>query len=109
VPKNEEDTHAPPCGMNVPSGPIDPGSIGYPLDAGGGRKGAFLGSIRRRNKGETMTVRTRKKYTAEAVKLVTEQGNNVAETAKRLGVNAGMLGRWKQEQENAPWLPQANF
>jgi len=51
-----------------------------------------------------MTVRTRKKYTAEfkreAVKLVTEQGYKVAETAKRLGVNAGMLGRWKQEQEN---------
>ena len=50
-----------------------------------------------------MTVRTRKKYTAEfkreAVKLVTVRGYMVTEAAKRLGINAGMLGRWKQEQE----------
>jgi transposase len=43
----------------------------------------------------------RKQYTAdfkrEAVALVTEQGYSVAEAAKNLGVNAGLLRRWKTE------------
>jgi len=43
----------------------------------------------------------RKKYTSEfkeeAVKLVTEQGYPISETARNLGINANMLGRWKKE------------
>ncbi len=43
----------------------------------------------------------RKKYTdefkIEAVKLVSEQGYTQAEAANSLGINAGMLGRWKKE------------
>ena len=46
----------------------------------------------------------RKKYTKEfkeeAVKLVTEQGYQIAEAARNLGVNAGTLGRWKREIED---------
>jgi transposase len=42
----------------------------------------------------------RKKYTQEfkeeAVKLVTEQGYQITEAARNLGVNENMLGRWKQ-------------
>lgn len=42
-------------------------------------------------------------YTAEfkheAVRLVTVHGYGVAETARNLGINATMLGRWKREQE----------
>lgn len=44
---------------------------------------------------------TRKKYTKEfkqdAVRLVTEQGYSQAETARNLGINANMLGRWVKE------------
>ena len=48
----------------------------------------------------------RKKYThefkEEAVKLITEQGYQIAEAARNLGLNSNMLGRWKREiQENA--------
>lgn len=43
----------------------------------------------------------KKRYTQEfkesAVKLITEQGYRVAEAARNLGINAGMLGRWKRE------------
>ena len=50
-----------------------------------------------------MTKKTRRKYTPEfkrdAVNLVLEQGYNLTETARRLGINAHMLGRWKQEYE----------
>ncbi|MFO8163787.1 MAG: IS3 family transposase, partial [Desulfatiglandales bacterium] len=46
----------------------------------------------------------RKKYTKEfkeeAVKLVTEQGYQIAEAARNLGINAGTLGRWKREIED---------
>ena len=46
----------------------------------------------------------RKRYTQEfresAVKLVTEQGYAIAEAARNLGVNAGVLGRWKRELED---------
>jgi transposase len=45
----------------------------------------------------------RRKYTREfkeeAVKLITEQGYQVAEAARNLGVNASVLGRWKREVE----------
>ena len=45
----------------------------------------------------------RKQYAAdlkrEAVALVTQQGYSVPEAAKNLGVNAGLLRRWKTEME----------
>jgi len=48
-----------------------------------------------------MTKRKRKKYTREfkeeAVKLVTEQGYQVSEAARNLGVHPNMLSRWKRE------------
>ena len=43
----------------------------------------------------------RRQYTEvfkrEAIRLVTEQGYGVSETARRLGIKAQMLGRWKRE------------
>ena len=46
----------------------------------------------------------RKKYTQEfrdsAVKLITEQGYQITEAARNLGINATMLGRWKREVES---------
>jgi len=43
------------------------------------------------------------KYTQEfkdeAVKLITEQGYQISEAARNLGVNENMLGRWKREIE----------
>ena len=45
----------------------------------------------------------RKKYThefkEEAVKLITDQGYQIAEAARNLGVNSNMLGLWKREIE----------
>ena len=45
----------------------------------------------------------RRKYTQEfkeeAVKLVTEQGYQITEAARNLGVNENLLGRWKREIE----------
>ena len=38
-------------------------------------------------------------FKREAVRLVTDQGYGVAETARNLGLNASMLGRWKREVE----------
>lgn len=50
-----------------------------------------------------MSKRSRRKYTEEykeeAVKLVTEQGYKIAETARNLGVNPNLLGRWKRDFE----------
>jgi transposase len=50
-----------------------------------------------------MTKGKRRRYTQEfkeeAVKLVTEQGYQVAEAARNLGVHANMLSRWKREIE----------
>ena len=47
----------------------------------------------------------RKKYSKEfkqdAVRLVTEQGYSVAESARNLGLNANMLARWKKETEES--------
>jgi transposase len=51
-----------------------------------------------------MEKKTRRKFTSEfkdeAVKLITEQGYSIVEAARNLGINAGMLGRWKREQES---------
>jgi len=48
-------------------------------------------------------IKKRKKYTQEfkeeAVKLITEQGYQITEAARNLGVNVNMLGRWKREIE----------
>ena len=45
----------------------------------------------------------RRKYTQEfkeeAVKLVTEQGCQITEAARNLGVNENVLGRWKRDME----------
>jgi transposase len=38
-------------------------------------------------------------FTREAVRLVTEHGYGVSETARNLGINAHMLGRWRREVE----------
>ena len=38
-------------------------------------------------------------FKREAVRLVTEQGDGVSETARNLGINTPMLGRWKREVE----------
>ena len=44
---------------------------------------------------------TRRKYSrefkVEAVRLVIEGGQGVAETARELGINANLLGRWKRQ------------
>ena len=46
----------------------------------------------------------RKKYTQEfrdsTVKLITEQGYQITEAARNLGINATMLERWKREFED---------
>ncbi len=48
-----------------------------------------------------MNEQPRRKYSPEfkkeAVQLITEQGYGVTEAARNLGINAGMLGRWKSE------------
>ena len=41
-------------------------------------------------------------FKREAVRLVTEHGYGVSETARNLGINAHMLGRWKREVEARP-------
>jgi transposase len=46
---------------------------------------------KRRNSGD--------EFKREAVRLVTEHGYGVSETARHLGINAHMLGRWKHEVE----------
>ena len=44
---------------------------------------------------------TRRRYSREfkieAVRLVIEGGQSIAETARELGINANLLGRWKQQ------------
>lgn len=45
----------------------------------------------------------RRKYTQEfkeeAVKLITDQGYQLAEAARNLGIHENLLGRWKREIE----------
>jgi transposase len=36
-------------------------------------------------------------FKRDAIRLVTENGYGVNETARNLGINANMLGRWKRE------------
>jgi len=38
-----------------------------------------------------------KQFKIDAVKLVTEQGYNASEAARSLGINAGVLRRWKKQ------------
>ena len=48
-----------------------------------------------------MTGEKRRSYTPEfkheAVRLIADEGQRIAEVARNLGVNATMLGRWKRE------------
>ena len=50
---------------------------------------------------ESTMSETRRKFSREfkieAVRLITEGGQSIAETARELGVNASLLGRWKQQ------------
>jgi transposase len=50
-----------------------------------------------------MTTTRRRAYTEDfkrdAVALVTDQGYSVAEAARSLDVGAGLLGRWKRQQQ----------
>lgn len=41
-----------------------------------------------------------KQFKIDAVKLVTEQGYNISEAARNLGINHGVLRRWKKELES---------
>jgi transposase len=38
-----------------------------------------------------------REFKIEAVRLVTEGGQSIAETARELGITASLLGRWKQQ------------
>ena len=38
-----------------------------------------------------------KEFKEEAVKLVSEQGYQISEAARNLGIHANLLGRWKKE------------
>ena len=40
-----------------------------------------------------------KQFKIDAVKLVTEQGYQISEAALNLGINPGVLGRWKKQHE----------
>ena len=40
-----------------------------------------------------------KEFKEEAVKLITEQGYQISEAARNLGINSNQLGRWKRELE----------
>jgi transposase len=47
--------------------------------------------------------RKRRKFTKEfkeAVKLVLEQGYQISEASRNLGIHANLLGRWKREYED---------
>jgi transposase len=41
-------------------------------------------------------------FKREAIRLVTENGDGVGETARNLGLNANRLSRWKREAETTP-------
>ena len=51
-----------------------------------------------------MEKKVRRKYTQEfreeAVKLVTEQGYTIAETARNLGIEQSLLSKWKSKIQN---------
>jgi len=46
-------------------------------------------------------LRHSKEFKKDAVNMFVVQGYSIAETARNLGVNANMLGRWKREFEGA--------
>jgi transposase len=52
-------------------------------------------------RGVQMTGEKRRSYTLEfkheAVRLIADEGQRIAEVARNLGINATMLGRWKRE------------
>lgn len=56
-----------------------------------------------------MTDKKRKSYTPEfkheTVRLITDEGQSVAEVARNLGINATMLGRWKREDLEGDAFP----
>ena len=41
-------------------------------------------------------------FKRDAIRLVTNNSYGISETARRLGINAKMLGRWKREAEMRP-------
>jgi transposase-like protein len=41
-------------------------------------------------------------FKRDAVRLVTHNSYGVSETARRLGISAKLLGRWKREAETRP-------
>ena len=41
-------------------------------------------------------------FKRDAIRLATNNSYGVSETARRLGINANMLGRWKREAETTP-------
>jgi transposase len=49
-----------------------------------------------------------KEFKEEAVKLVSEQGYQISEAARNLGIHANLLGRWKKEIQGGneeDWAP----
>jgi transposase len=68
-----------------------------------GKKDVVSNLGKRRNRGEKMETQKRKKYTkefkTEAVNLLLTQGYSAAEAARRLGIDPGILGRWKRQLE----------
>jgi len=42
-----------------------------------------------------------KEFKEEAVKLITEQGYQISEAARNLGIHANLLSRWKKEIESS--------
>jgi transposase len=56
-----------------------------------------------------MTGEKRRSYTPEfkheAVRLIADEGQRIAEVARNLGVNATMLGRWKRESLEGDAFP----
>jgi transposase len=60
-------------------------------------------------RGVQMTGEKRRSYTLEfkheAVRLITDEGQRIAEVARNLGINATMLGRWKRESLEGDAFP----
>lgn len=56
-----------------------------------------------------MTGEKRRSYTPEfkyeAVRLIIDEGQRIAEVARNLGINATMLGRWKSEVQEEDAFP----
>ena len=50
-------------------------------------------------------IRYTDEFKVEAVKQITERGHSTVEVAKRLGISAKSLSRWKLESEKQKLLP----